>query len=112
MKVAPLLFLCLTACMTDNAPSPVYTAGRQAIERYYTCVRTSAAAQMVERAKARRAQDGNFIAETAFASCQTEEATIATLSAGADLSPYETQAIVLKHRIALKQEIVSATNPK
>jgi hypothetical protein len=103
-KMIPMIFCLLLAdCVGDNGPSSATTAARSLIERYYSCVR--AAAKAVPRG------NGNQIAEMAFLSCQTEEAAMAALLANAGISPSEAQMMILRHRLALKQEIVQVNNP-
>lgn len=78
------------------------------LDRYYACVRDSAASQMVAQARATR--DGNAIAELAFQACGTEEGTIRTYMAAVGIDPLAGNAIIIRHRTSLKQEIVAA-NP-
>lgn len=77
------------------------------IDRYFKCVRDSAASQMV--AQARMVRDGNAIAEVAFQSCATEEGTIRTYMDGMGIGTHA-NLVIMKHRTTLKQEIVAA-NP-
>lgn len=78
------------------------------LDRYYKCVRDSAASQMV--AQARTVRDGNAIAELAFQACATEEGTIRTYMTIMNINGAMANTVIIKHRTTLKQEIVAA-NP-
>jgi hypothetical protein len=74
------------------------------IAAYYTCVRTSAKAQMFD------VRDKNLAVEQAFLACQTEEARIRTWSQltypGATTELVN--AVMIRHKTALKHELTAA----
>lgn len=99
----------LGGCFGGGEPRPEPQNDVQPmLDRYYRCVRDSAASQMIAQAKMTR--DGNAIAEAAFMACGTEEGTIRTYMSIVGINGAAANTVIIKHRTALKQEIVAA-NP-
>jgi hypothetical protein len=103
MRALLIVFVSLVGAPLHAETVPIVTA-------FYQCVRNSAASQMVALSRARQPRDGNAIAENAFLACTTEQEAIRDVAASAGISGLETNMLLTKHKIALKQEIVAA-NP-
>jgi hypothetical protein len=82
--------------------SPIGDAAKNAVDAFYICVRTSARAQL--QTTADRAQ----AAEMAFLSCQTEEQRLRAVGTLGRVRPEFIEAIIIKHKTALKAEIVGS----
>jgi hypothetical protein len=92
--------LCAQAQKTD-----IGGIGDTLLNRYYACVRASAAVQI------KVTMDRRLAVEQAFLACATEEHSIRTFMALGNLAPSIADAVILKHKNTLKQELLQKTIP-